>query len=87
MEPVYAGAALEGANACVIVPNRRFVSFNFYIQKKLLPHDFSPRCPARAVAHLPVQKRAVRRVSSEETSDASVSFGHAVNIIASRRLT
>jgi hypothetical protein len=37
MEPVYAGAALEGANACVIVPNRRQVSFNFYIQEKLLP--------------------------------------------------
>jgi hypothetical protein len=36
MEPVYAGAALEGANACVIVPNRRQVSFNFYIQEKLL---------------------------------------------------
>jgi hypothetical protein len=37
MEPVYAGAALEGANACVIVPNRRLVTFNFYIQDKLLP--------------------------------------------------
>ena len=37
LEPVYAGAALEGANACVIVPNRRQVSFNFYIQHKLLP--------------------------------------------------
>ncbi|MEO7223955.1 MAG: hypothetical protein ABIY37_15925, partial [Devosia sp.] len=37
MEPVYAGAALEGANACVVVPNRRQVSFNFYIQDKLLP--------------------------------------------------
>jgi hypothetical protein len=37
LEPVYAGAALEGANACVVVPNRRQVSFNFYIQEKLLP--------------------------------------------------
>jgi hypothetical protein len=37
VEPVYAGAALEGANACVIVPNRRQVTFNFYIQDKLLP--------------------------------------------------
>lgn len=36
LEPVYAGAALEGANACVIVPGRRQVSFNFYIQDKLL---------------------------------------------------
>jgi hypothetical protein len=36
-EPVYAGAALDGANACVIVPNRRMVTFNFYIQEKLLP--------------------------------------------------
>lgn len=36
-EPVYAGAALDGANACVIVPNRRQVTFNFYIQEKLLP--------------------------------------------------
>jgi hypothetical protein len=37
LEPVYAGAALEGANACVIVPNREQVTFNFYIQEKLLP--------------------------------------------------
>jgi len=37
IEPVFAGAALEGANACVIVPNRQFVTFNFYIQQKLLP--------------------------------------------------
>jgi hypothetical protein len=36
-EPVYAGAALEGANACVIVPNRQVVTFNFYIQDKLAP--------------------------------------------------
>jgi hypothetical protein len=38
LEPVYAGAALEGANACVVVPGRTLVSFNFYIQQKLLPH-------------------------------------------------
>lgn len=37
IEPVYAGAALDGANACVIVPNRRFVTFNFYVQRALLP--------------------------------------------------
>ena len=37
IEPVYAGAALEGANACVIVPGREQVSFNFYIEEKLLP--------------------------------------------------
>lgn len=37
LEPVYAGAALQGANGCVIVPGRRQVSFNFYIQHKLLP--------------------------------------------------
>ena len=37
MEPVYAGAALEGANACVVVPGRRQVTFNFYIQERLLP--------------------------------------------------
>jgi hypothetical protein len=37
IEPLYAGAALEGANACVIVPNRELVTFNFYIQEKLLP--------------------------------------------------
>jgi hypothetical protein len=37
LEPVYAGAALEGANACVIVPGRRMVSFNFYIEERLLP--------------------------------------------------
>ncbi|HVY50275.1 MAG TPA: hypothetical protein VHA07_01810 [Devosia sp.] len=35
MEPVYAGALLEGANACVIVPNRRLVTFNFYVQETL----------------------------------------------------
>ena len=37
MEPVYAGAALEGANACVIVPGRTQLTFNFYIEQKLLP--------------------------------------------------
>jgi hypothetical protein len=37
IEPVYAGAALEGANACVVVPNRREVTFNFYIEERLLP--------------------------------------------------
>lgn len=37
LEPVYAGAALEGANACVIVPGRTQVSFNFYIEEKMLP--------------------------------------------------
>ncbi len=36
MEPVYAGAALEGANACVIVPGRRQVTFNFYVEERLL---------------------------------------------------
>ena len=51
-EPVFAGAALEGANACVIVPNRRLVTFNFYIEQKLLP-GWSPRLdqPFRAAAH------------------------------------
>jgi hypothetical protein len=37
LEPVYAGAALEGANACVIVPGRRQVTFNFYAEERLLP--------------------------------------------------
>ena len=37
IEPVYAGAALEGANACVIVPGRRQVTFNFYAEERLLP--------------------------------------------------
>lgn len=37
LEPVYAGAALEGANACVIVPGKTQLTFNFYIQQKLLP--------------------------------------------------
>ncbi len=37
LEPVYAGAALEGANACVIVPNRREVTFNFYVESRLVP--------------------------------------------------
>jgi hypothetical protein len=36
-EPVFAGAALEGANACVIVPGRRLVTFNYYLQEALLP--------------------------------------------------
>ncbi|HWA19339.1 MAG TPA: hypothetical protein VG757_10110 [Devosia sp.] len=35
-EPVFAGAALEGANACVIVPGRRLVTFNYYVQEALL---------------------------------------------------
>jgi len=37
-EPVYAGAALAGANSCVIVPSRRLVTFNFYLQETLLRH-------------------------------------------------
>ena len=37
-EPVYAGAALAGANACVIVPSRWLVTFNFYLQETLLGH-------------------------------------------------
>jgi len=37
LEPVYAGAALEGANACVIVPGKTRLTFNFYIQQSLLP--------------------------------------------------
>lgn len=37
VEPVYAGAALEGANACVVVPGRRQVTFNFYVEERLLP--------------------------------------------------
>ena len=37
LEPVYAGAALEGANACVIVPGRRQITFNFYVEERLLP--------------------------------------------------
>jgi hypothetical protein len=37
VEPVYAGAALEGANACVIVPGRRYVTFNFYVQEARAP--------------------------------------------------
>jgi hypothetical protein len=36
-EPVYAGAATPGANACVIVPGRELVSFNFYLEQRLVP--------------------------------------------------
>lgn len=36
MEPVYAGAALDGSNACVIVPGRSKISFNFYAQSAQL---------------------------------------------------
>ncbi len=38
LEPVYAGAALEGANACVIVPGRTKTSFNFFAQTANLRH-------------------------------------------------
>lgn len=37
-EPVFAGAALDGANACVIVPGRNVTSFNFYAQIGQLNH-------------------------------------------------
>ena len=37
-EPVFAGAALAGANACVIVPSRRSVTFNFYLQDALMQY-------------------------------------------------
>jgi hypothetical protein len=36
VEPVYAGAATPGANGCVVVPGRELVSFNFYVEQKLL---------------------------------------------------
>jgi hypothetical protein len=38
MEPVYCGATTPGANACVIVPGRELVSFNFYIQHERVPN-------------------------------------------------
>ncbi len=38
IEPVYCGAATPGANACVIVPGRAFVTFNFYLQATLRPN-------------------------------------------------
>lgn len=38
MEPVYCGATTPGANACVIVPGRDLVSFNFYLQLRLAPN-------------------------------------------------
>lgn len=34
-EPIYAGAALQGVNACVIVPARLFVTFNFHVEERL----------------------------------------------------
>jgi len=37
IEPVYAGAETPGGNACVIVPNRHAITFNFYLQHRLLP--------------------------------------------------
>lgn len=37
LEPVYCGATTPGANACVIVPGRTLVSFNFFIQQHLVP--------------------------------------------------
>lgn len=37
VEPVYCGAETQGANACVIVPGRRMVSFNFFLQQRLIP--------------------------------------------------
>ena len=38
MEPVWCGATTPGANACVIVPGRERVTFNFYIEEKLRPN-------------------------------------------------
>jgi hypothetical protein len=38
LEPVYCGAATPGANACVIVPGREQVTFNFYIETSLRPN-------------------------------------------------
>jgi hypothetical protein len=34
-EPIFAGAALSGANGCVIVPGRNRLTFNFYVQRPL----------------------------------------------------
>jgi hypothetical protein len=37
LEPVYAGAPVPGANGCVVVPGRVHVTFNFFLEEKLLP--------------------------------------------------
>lgn len=37
LEPVYAGATMPGINGCVVVPGRDWVTFNFYLEERLLP--------------------------------------------------
>ena len=36
MEPVYCGAAIPGVNACIVVPGREWVSFNFAVEAQKL---------------------------------------------------
>lgn len=38
IEPVYAGATMPGVNGCVVVPGRELVTFNFYMERKLLDY-------------------------------------------------
>lgn len=37
IEPVYCGATMPGVNGCVVVPGRTMVTFNFYLEERLLP--------------------------------------------------
>ncbi|HHY49892.1 MAG TPA: hypothetical protein GYA10_09115 [Alphaproteobacteria bacterium] len=38
MEPVYAGATQPGINGCVVVPGRELVTFNFFMEERLVPN-------------------------------------------------
>lgn len=37
IEPIYCGAAIPGVNACIVVPGRDWVSFNFTVEAQKLP--------------------------------------------------
>lgn len=55
MEPIWAGAVMQGINGCVAVPGRRFVTLNFYLEESLIPRLAG--LDAR-VAGLPVGSRS-----------------------------
>lgn len=38
MEPVYSGASMPGINGCVVVPARKWITFNFHLEEHLAPN-------------------------------------------------
>lgn len=37
LEPVYCGTNIPGLNGCIVVPGKEWVTFNFFVEEKMLP--------------------------------------------------